>query len=176
MIHTEENYAYGIKQQNKAVFTHVRKAYHQAIYNAVFKVVKQHQITEEVVQDTFMKVWLYGPRFDTNKGRLYAWICNIARNSAIDAIRSSSYKRAKRVTHAEDALTRQAAHTPDVHLFDLEAHVRSLPQKYADVLTRYYFKGYSYDEISAELEIPLGTVKTRMREAIKRLRPHYLTA
>jgi RNA polymerase sigma factor (sigma-70 family) len=175
MLQLEEYYVSGIKQRNLAVFSQFRLAYHKATYHSVFRLVKQHQTAEEIVQDTFMKVWNHGPCFDPNKGRLYTWISQIARNSALDAIKSASFRRAKRNIFSEDALIQQEARTPDVHLFDMKDHALALPQKYAAVLTRYYFDGYSQEEISIELGIPIGTVKTRMREAVRRMHKHYFS-
>lgn len=171
---TQEQYESGVVRQDAVVFTQLTKSYHDAIYKSVYKVLKHHQTTEEVVQDTFLKVWRNGARFDQSKGHLYAWIVNIAKNTAIDSMRSAAHKKSKKTVELGYATDKCEVSSGNSQHFDLQKIVNRLPQKYQEVIWLFYFEEYSQEEISKELNIPLGTVKTRMRGGIKRLRELYL--
>jgi RNA polymerase sigma-70 factor, ECF subfamily len=136
---------------------------------------------EEVVQETFTIVWRRVDLFDRESGRLLPWLLRITRNRAIDRLRSGKRRTLKaRRLQAYGALGEgwSAAREPDEsarpgwHVHDaVHAALGALPDEQREVVRLAYFEGLTHSEIAGRLEIPLGTVKTRLRLAFDKLRP-----
>lgn len=132
---------------------------------------------EDVVQDVFTRAWREAVTFDRARGSAAAWLVTLTRNRAIDVVRS----RRRRNQHedaqtSEEPVTFEPGPTPEVAVTDAEraAAVRlaleSLRPEQRQVLELAYFGGLSHSEIAERLSQPLGTVKTRIAQAVKRLR------
>ena len=129
---------------------------------------------EEVVQDAMTRAWLEAASFDRTRGSAAAWLVTLARNRAIDIVRA----RARRATHevAAGATPVEAQPSPEHEVVDAErarAVRRALASLTADqrsALDLAYFSGLSHSEIAERLGQPLGTVKTRIAQAVRRLR------
>jgi RNA polymerase sigma-70 factor (ECF subfamily) len=130
---------------------------------------------EEVVQDAFMRAWREAPSFDRARGSALAWLITLTRNRSIDVVRS----RRRRALHEDEAAGAEppeVAPGPELALVDSEraAAVRlaleTLRPEQRAVLELAYFSGLSHSEIAARLSQPLGTVKTRILQAVRHLR------
>lgn len=132
---------------------------------------------EEVVQDAFMRAWREAGSFDRTRGSALAWLITLTRNRSIDLVRSRR-RRALHEDEAADAEPREASPTPELALVDAEraAAVRlaleTLRPEQRAVLDLAYFAGLSHSEIAEKLGQPLGTVKTRILQAVRHLREH----
>ncbi len=146
--------------------------YADALFGIIFRIVKSKEIAEEVLQDTFIKVWGNANKFDKSKGRLFTWFANIARNSAIDMVRSAKYRNLQKTESLDNPV--YTNNDPDVNIeikdTGLEKVINSLDEKYRMIIDKLYFEGYSHSELAKEMDIPLGTIKSRLRLAIKELR------
>ena len=166
-----------LKQQSREAFNYLYAQYGPVLYGVINKVVYDEQTAQDVLQDVFVKIWNNIDKYDARKGRLYTWMINIARNSSIDKLRSKGEIMKGKIRTGEDIVnnlqqgmkTEQATDTIGLHKM-----VAGLKPEYETIISLAYFKGYTLDEISKTLEIPLGTVKTRMRSAIKQLRDIYI--
>lgn len=145
------------------------------IYGLICKVVKMEDFAENVLQDTFVKIWQKIDSFDFSKGHLLGWIISIARNTAIDAIRSKAFQQHRQTVPHQQDTTQQADFSTDVKTdyIGLKDVVRRLEPKYAVVLDLVYFSGYTHAEVAEQLDLPLGTVKSRIRKAIRELRTYF---
>jgi RNA polymerase sigma-70 factor, ECF subfamily len=161
-----------VQNQDESVIAHLYDAYGSALFGIVFRIVGKHDLAEQVLQDAFVKIWRNGPKYDATKGRLFTWMLNIARNTAIDAIRSAGYRQDKQTTGVDAGIYAMQAETPDPHLMDVRDIVQRLDEKYRIIVQKIYFEGYSHADLSDELDIPIGTIKTRLRAAIQELRQH----
>ncbi|MEO0338678.1 MAG: sigma-70 family RNA polymerase sigma factor [Bacteroidota bacterium] len=146
--------------------------YSGSLFGIISRIIQQQEIAEEVLQDVFLKIWDNIEKYDPNKGRLYTWLVQLTRNLALDRVRSASFRKNARVDGLEAATTTltqlgELTYTEDS---GLRAVIASLDEKYRTLIDYAYYQGYSQSEISEELSIPLGTVKTRMRTAISQLR------
>lgn len=148
------------------------KNYGETLLGLIFKVVRSREAAEEVLQDTFVKIWKYAAQYDRSKGRLFTWFANIARNTAIDKVRSAGFQREQKTDSMENFVTNDNLGAVDMKTSDsgLIATINSLDEKYRKLIDLVYFQGYSQREIEKEFSIPLGTVKTRLRAAISELR------
>jgi RNA polymerase sigma-70 factor, ECF subfamily len=130
--------------------------------------------SEELVQEVMIKVWARASQFDSRKSSATTWLYTIARNSRIDWLR----RQANAVTEelvADDLYEDEAAETPFIQLQQLRNEqtvaqaLAALPAEQALVLKKVYMESKSHSEVSEELGLPLGTVKSRVRLALKKL-------
>jgi RNA polymerase sigma-70 factor (ECF subfamily) len=108
--------------------------------------------------------------YDESKGRLFTWMLNIARNAAIDKTRSKSFQQSSRHQPISDADGAYAAIRPGTDDFGLRKVLQKLKDEHRLLIDLSYFQGYTHEQISKALDIPLGTVKTRIRTALTQLR------
>lgn len=166
----QDTYILRLKQRDQGVISDLYDAYSSALYGVVLRIVQTPELAEQVLQDTFVKIWRNSDSYDPGKGRLFTWMLNIARNTAIDATRTRHFQD-RRKTETPDKLVYQSSSdniNPDhVGLHEL---VGKLDDKYSSVVDLIYFKGYTQEEAAEVTGIPLGTVKTRLRFAIQELR------
>lgn len=150
-------------------------AYSAALFGVVFRIVRVQTIAEDILQETFMRVWVKRDTFEGSKGSLFTWMLNIARNMAIDHIRSASVRTTE--IHEDLSTVRMEQGTDDQPVFeetvDLASLVEQLPHEQQEIIELVYFKGFTHQEISEERGIPLGTVKSRLRLAMNTLRTFY---
>lgn len=139
----------------------------------ILRIVRREEIAEEVLQDVFLKIWDRINAYDREKGKLFTWMLNIARNQAIDKTRSREFNKDRQTgdlgnfVHKIDA----ADHVESgVEAIGLQSLLDKLPEDQQFVIEKHYLKGYTQAEISEEFNLPLGTVKTRMRLAMQLLR------
>ena len=165
-----------LKQQNKDAFNYLYKNYAAVLYGVIVKVVSDEHTANDVLQEAFVKIWNNIVMYDPKKGRIYTWMINLARNSAIDKLRSKGEIMKGKIQMGEEHVsnlsnarrTEQATDT-----IGLRKAVAGLRPEYEAIVDLAYFKGYTLDEISKTLNVPLGTVKTRMRSAMQQLREEF---
>ena len=172
-IYSEEELVLLLKEQSKAAFNYLYRQYSAVLYGVICKVVHDEQIAEDVLQDVFVKIWANINQYNPQKGRIYTWMINIARNAAIDKLRSKGEIMKQKIQTGDDIVDNIGSNMKTEQATDtigLRKMVAGLKPEYETIINLAYFNGYTLDEISKTLEIPLGTVKTRMRHAIKQLR------
>jgi RNA polymerase sigma factor (sigma-70 family) len=162
-----------LNEKDKHAFEYLYDHYSAAVYGVVLRIVNSAEIAEEISQDCFLRYWNKINEYDSSKGKLFTWMINIARNLAIDKIRSKDFKQGVKtgeisghVSIPDNAYGEK--HKPE-HIGVREMlNVLSAEQK--ELLDLMYFRGYTQSEISEEFGIPLGTIKTRVRAAVNKLR------
>lgn len=161
-----------LKGGDKNALSLVYDRYGAALYGVVLRIVQSPELAEEVVQDVFVKIFRNIGSYDENKGRFYTWALNVARNSAIDATRTSDFRNKQKTDPFDFVVYSQAnpSVNPSVETIGLREIVNKLEEKHRRVIDLAYFQGYTQTEIEQEMNIPIGTVKTRLRLAIKELR------
>ena len=147
--------------------------YSGALYGLVVRILKNDAIAEEVLQDIFLKVWDRFENYDPAKGKLFTWMVNIARNQAIDKTRSKEISK-KQKTGSLENIVRDVSNRnyieQEVDAIGVKDILKSLPDDQKFVVEQLYLKGYTQSELADEFNIPLGTVKTRLRMAMQQLR------
>ncbi|MDZ4822621.1 MAG: sigma-70 family RNA polymerase sigma factor [Flavobacteriales bacterium] len=154
-------------------FAHLYDHFSRALFGIVKRIVNDVEIAEDVLQDAFVKIWQKSSNYDSSKGRLFTWMLNIARNTAIDSTRSSYAKAQSKIQKLDNSVgivNRKVSTTTAVETLDMNDQVNKLQPEQKVIIDMMYFRGYSQDEVSKELNIPLGTVKTRSRSALIKLR------
>lgn len=162
-----------LKNQDKDALSYLYDKYGAALYGAVQRIVQDEDVTAEVVQDIFLKIWNKIGMYDAKKGRLFTWMLNLSRNAAIDKIRSKEIKRSAKTDSIDEyvyTIDRQNSTETSVDGIGVRALMDDLVEEQRFVLLKVYFEGFSHSEIADEYDIPLGTVKSRLRSALKHLR------
>lgn len=159
-----------LQQQQAQAITLLYDQYGAALFGIVLKVVRSRELAEQVLQDTFLKAWQHSTKYDAQKGRLFTWLLNIARNTAIDATRTNYYKFYQQSDSDEVLKTVHGDNAINPDTLGVRQVVDNLDEKYRVLIEKIYFEGYTQQEIEKEMGIPIGTIKTRLRYAINELR------
>lgn len=159
-----------LKVQDPVAIAHIYDTYAAAVYGTVLRIVSNKELAQQVMQDTFLKVWRYGAQYDESKGQVFTWVLNIARNTAIDATRTPYFRNSKKTVNL-DSLAHTAG-SESIHLDSIGMNevVQKMEEKYKVLIDLVYMKGYTHQEASEATGTPVGTVKTRVRSAILELR------
>ncbi len=147
--------------------------YSAALFGVIARVVKNEDVAEEVLQDVFLKIWDRISRYDASKGRLFTWMMNIARNQAIDKTRSKEISKGRKTDDIENLVNRIDQNEYGEQAVDaigLKEVMNRLTEEQRFVVDHLYLKGYTQSELADDFNIPLGTVKTRLRLAMVELR------
>lgn len=161
------------KQKDVKAFEGLYDRYSKSLSGVIYNIVRDEAVTQELLQDVFVKAWENSETYSFQKGRIFTWLMNIARNVAIDFLRSKSYKNSRRNVHSEsfvDILKTREDLDIETDMIGLENFLSKLATKCKAIIDLLFFKGFSQKETSEQLEIPLGTVKTRSRRCLKDLR------
>ncbi len=159
-----------LRAREQAAMTEFYDRYSGALYGVINRIVKDEEEAADVLQEALVKIWHSMASYDNSKGRLFTWVVNISRNLAIDKIRSRQHRVGSRTQGLDDspAALRQAA--PDAfrpeHVGLQEITSKLVPEQ-RQVIDLLYFGGFTQSEAAEELNLPLGTVKTRARTALK---------
>ena len=158
---------------DKRAISLLYKNYSGALFGIITRTIPNQEVASEVLQDVFLKVWKNADKYDASKGRLFTWLAQITRNSTIDTLRSGKFQRGTKTDELDVVVSNNnAALSEHLNIRDsgLKTVINQLDEKYQILIEYIYFKGYSQSEAAKELDIPIGTVKTRTRAAIKELR------
>lgn len=161
------------QKKDPSAFEQLYKMYSENILGVINTIVKNEGRSQEICQDVFIKIWNSSDSYNASKGRFFTWILNIARNAAIDEIRSKSYKNDKKNLSADyfvGMLQQSDEDNIDVDSKGLKNLIRNLKEKCVQIIELLYFRGYTQKEAAEELDIPVGTVKTRNRNCISQIR------
>lgn len=160
------------KKDDKA-YSVLYDMYAKSLFAVITNIINNREEAEDLLQDVFVKIWKNMDSYNESKGRFYTWMLNIARNTAIDKLRSKNFNNSKKNLTTDNF----------VHLFDesnkatfkldaigIQDFIKKLKPKCIALIDLLFFKGYTQQEASEALEIPLGTVKTQNRNCINDLR------
>lgn len=160
-----------LKQREETAFSYLYDHYSGSLYAVILNIVPDRELANDQLQEVFIKIWKQIDSYDQNKGRLFTWMLNIARNASIDAVRSKNYQKGQRNTELTENMYSSAGSTQtETDKIGLKKIVYKLKEEYRVLVELSYFQGYTQDEISKILKIPLGTVKTRLRSALIQLK------
>lgn len=147
--------------------------YSKSLYGAILKIVRNKEIAEDVLQNSFIKIWYSFAMYNAEKGRLFTWMLCITRNLARDTIRSNYYQQYLNTDPIECYNEKIEQHDTRIFKVDIQCiklNIDNLKKDHKDILNLIYFKGYTHSEVANELDIPKGTVKSRYRLGINILR------
>ncbi|MFC6099468.1 RNA polymerase sigma factor [Olivibacter domesticus] len=172
--YTDEELVLLLKSKDQRAYIYLYDNYAGALFGIIKRILGDGEEANDVLQESFVKIWRNIFQYDTTKGRLFTWMINIARNTAIDYKRSSQSKK----DEVTNSLEEQVGNTVDENFvtyiktdhLGLQKIIERLANDHRIIIELSYFQGYTQDEISKKLNIPLGTVKTRARAALMQLK------
>ena len=175
-VYTDEQLVVALTRGETWAMTAIYDRYARLVYSLALRMLNDRAAAEEVVQEVFVKVWRRAREYDAPRGKFSAWLTGIAHHHAIDELRR---RRARPIaSEDEDALADIAAATPtpdDAAQASFERQrildaLQEIPAEQRCCIEMAYFEGYTQEEISGRLGEPLGTVKTRMRLGMQKLK------
>jgi len=170
--YTEDELVASLKRNEKKAFDYLYDQYSGALYGVIYKVLRNEEIAADVMQEVFVKIWRKINDYDPARGRLFTWMMNIARNSSIDQLRKDKYSLDDIEDHVQE-VDRLTQHQPNTNTIDLRDMMQKLRPERQVLLDLVYLQGYTQEEAAAKLDLPLGTVKSRIRSALQDLKNYF---
>lgn len=174
--YTEQELVLALKERDNHAFGFLYDHYAGALYGIIKQIVTDNpELADDVLQEVFINIWRKIDLYDPLKGRLFTWMLNIARNASIDMLRSKGYQNSQKNRELPDLVYKGAANQAILQNIDgigLKKMLEKLRPEHRVLVELAYFKGFTHDEIAEIEHIPLGTVKTRIRNALLQLREY----
>lgn len=165
-----------IARGDQSAFADLYDRHARLVYSLALRILQDRADAEDIVQDVFAQVWAHATRYDASRGAVAAWMLMLTRSRAIDRLRANRVRpeAAAEVGAAEEVMDMAAAQ--DIELLTaeqvarLQRALKTLPDPQRTALELAYYEGLTHVEVAARLAEPLGTVKTRIRQAVITLR------
>jgi RNA polymerase sigma-70 factor (ECF subfamily) len=161
-----------LKKDDKS-FTLLYDNYSKSLFGVIYNLIRNTEEAEDVLQEVFVKIWKNIDSYNESKGRLYTWMLNIARNTSIDKLRSKNFNNSQKNLSTDNfvhILEDSSKTTNRIDAIGIKEFIMKLKPKCIQIIDLLFFKGYTQQEASDELEMPLGTVKTNNRNCMNELR------
>jgi RNA polymerase sigma-70 factor (ECF subfamily) len=171
-IYDERELIMALRQKDDQAFGYLYDHYSGALYSVIKQIVGDGEVSNDVLQETFVNIWRRIEQYDESKGRLFTWMLNIGRNAAIDKIRSKAFQQSSRMQPIADSDGIHHSVKPGVDDYGLKKILQKLKEEQRLLIDLSYFQGYTHEQIAKALDMPLGTVKTRIRSALTQLRTY----
>lgn len=147
------------------------------LWSFVLRIVKSKAEAEEVIQDLFIRIWRQAQTFDPKRGEVVVWLCQMARSMSIDRLRANLSRAHREISYGAEL---QAEKETQVSSAELEADwikvsqaLKNLPAEVRVLIELAYFEGFSQSQIAEKVGLPLGTVKTRIRQGMLKLKEQF---
>lgn len=147
-----------------------------AVFSLAYRICGVHAAAEEVAQDAFLAIWRSRARYDHTRGSVRTWLLGVVHHRAIDALRRTAVHERRQAADGHAAEQLEASERTDVEATrrdearSMRTLIDGLPPEQCRVIELAYFGGFTHEEIAQMLEVPLGTVKGRMRLALEKMR------
>ena len=175
-LHIERELVFLLKEKNNKAFSYLYDNYSAALYSIIRQIINDTELANDVLQEVFINIWRRIETYDPSKGRLFTWMLNIARNASIDTLRSKNYQNNKKNQELQDDVNNSSPGFQfmqvNIDNIGLRKILEKLKPEHRILIELAYFKGYTHEEISQIENIPLGTVKTRIRNALLQLKEY----
>lgn len=162
-----------LERGDKKAITLLYDNYSDALYGVIKKIISDDDTAQDVLQESFIKIWRYSKKYDSDKAKLFTWLYRIAYNTAIDKVRSQKNKDSKEVQIETSNVYKISSDELNQDVLDIKKHLGSLDEKYQIVINALFFEGMTQQEASEELDIPLGTIKSRLKIGLRELKKIY---
>lgn len=162
-----------LQERNDKAISLLYENYGETLLGVAKKVVRSDDLAQDVLQESFVKIWKKADSYDSSKAKLFTWLFRITRNTAIDKLRSANTKTDKEIQIDVSDVYTIGVESTKPELMDVQDHLDKIEEKYRIVLDALFFQGMTQQEASEELDIPLGTIKSRLKIGLRELRKIY---
>jgi len=159
-----------IREKNEKGMGLLYDYYGDTLFGIAFKVTKDEDLAKDVLQESLLKIWNKIDSYDQEKSKLFTWIFRITRNTAIDKIRSANLKADQEIQMEVSNVYNLGIESFQPDHMDVKKHLNALDEKYQIVLDALFFQGLTQQEASEALDIPLGTIKSRLKIGLRELK------
>jgi len=161
-----------LKQRDDRAFGYLYDHYSGALYSIVLQIVQSRELASDILQEVFVNIWRRIESYDPSRGRLFTWMLNIARNASIDNVRSKGFQNTQKNQPIPENVNKLGSTVTQTNVdsIGIRKTLEKLRPEHRVLIELAYFKGYTHEEIAEIEDIPLGTVKTRIRNALLQLR------
>ena len=162
-----------LERGDKKAITLLYENYSDALYGVIKKIIIDDDTAQDVLQESFVKIWRYSKKYDSSKAKLFTWLYRISYNTAIDKVRSLKNKNGKEIQIETSNVYKITSNELNQDVLDIKKHLNTLDEKYQIVINALFFEGMTQQEASEELDIPLGTIKSRLKIGLRELKKIY---
>lgn len=162
-----------LQERNEKAISLLYEHYGDTLLGVANKVVRDEELAQDVLQESFVKIWKKSDSYDVSKAKLFTWLFRITRNTAIDKLRSVNTKTDKEIQIDVSDVYNLGVDTTRPEFMDVRENLDKIEHKYQIVLDALFFQGMTQQEASDELDIPLGTIKSRLKIGLRELRKIY---
>jgi RNA polymerase sigma-70 factor, ECF subfamily len=165
-----------VRESDSAAFAVVYERHAAAAFSLAFRMCGKRASAEDIVQEAFLSLWRSGARYDGTRGSVRTWVLGIVHNRAIDALRRGVVQDRGRVSDEgiEEQLEASERTEQEVGRRDEAREIRAalvgLPPEQSRVIELAYYGGFTHTEIATMLDMPVGTIKGRMRLGLQKMR------
>lgn len=158
-----------LANRDRQAYHYLYDNYSAALYNVILKSVKKEAVAQDLLQDVFIKIWKSMEQYDAGKGRLFTWMFNIALNTSRDYLRTQ-HGELLELSTAEHLMEDLGDTYRGMDRQDVKELICRLTNEHKVIIEMVYWEGYTHEETALRLQLPLGTVKSRVRKALHTLR------
>ncbi len=162
-----------LQERNEKAISLLYEHYGDTLYGVANKVLRDEELAQDVLQESFVKIWKKSDSYDPTKAKLFTWLFRITRNTAIDKLRSVNTKADKEIQMDVSNVYNLGVDSIRPELMDVKENLDKIESKYQIVLEALFFQGMTQQEASEELDIPLGTIKSRLKIGLRELKKIY---
>jgi len=162
-----------LQERNEKAISLLYENYGDTLYGVAKKVVRDEELAQDILQESFVKIWKKSDSYDPSKAKLFTWLFRITRNTAIDKLRSINTKTDKEIQMDVSDVYNLGVDSIRPELMDVQENLEKIEPKYQIVLEALFFQGMTQQEASDELDIPLGTIKSRLKIGLRELKKIY---
>ena len=171
-----------IKNADQSALGELYDRYHRLVYSLAYQTIGESAVAEEITQDVFLRIWEKAATYRAEQGKVLTWIVTITRNRAIDLYRRRRIRPENNPLVWEelnplersDGTNIEAEVDNSLMRTNIRTALASLPAEQRQALSLAFFRGYSHSEIAENLHEPIGTIKTRIRLAMQKLRQYLM--
>lgn len=160
-----------LKSKDQKAFALLYDKYSPALYGIILRMCNDEGLAQEILQDTFMTVWEKSETYDPSKGRFYTWSYRIAKNKVLNVLRKTN-----KLIQTDDLsvyANREMDQSSTDGLLELKGSINKLEAHHKRAIDLVYFKGLTHNEAHKEMNVPLGTFKSYIRQALKKIKESY---
>ncbi len=159
-----------LQNQDSNALSAIYDRYSGALYGVILRMCKNEEWAQDLLQETFLKIWQKSNQYDSEKGKFYTWSYRIAKNLTLNALRNPS-----KLIQNEDlsVYSDKELDEPEQDILELNGSLKKLEPHHQRALELVYFNGLTHREAHKEMDVPLGTFKSYIKQALKKLRETY---
>ncbi len=170
---SEDKLIEGLKNMDGSAMSALYRMYSDSLYRVISTIVVIEEVAQDLLQETFIKIWKSFKQYDPGKGRLYTWMARLARNISIDYLRSVNYRNytvSENLSESTQQIDQKFQVSYNPELIGVKDMTNILNADQRSALDLIYFKGYTHVQAAEELNITVGILRSRLQSSITELR------